>query len=1028
MAASVFHHNPFPGIRSYEINESHLFFGREQQVKELIVKLRETRFLAIVGSSGCGKSSLIKAGLIPGLLKSNPADENLVWELSLFRPGDDPVGNLASALSADHFEYEQLSEKLRSGITGLADTLNLFYQKGNARLIVIDQFEELFRFRNTRTSGSMSESAAFVEMVLHAVRQEDVPVYVILSMRTDFLDDCTEFRGLSEMINRGYYLVPRMTNPERREAITGPVRASGNRISDGLVDRLLDDVGDDPDQLPILQHALMRTWDHWMITRTGDQAIDTVHYEAVGTMKNALSVHLEEIYSGLKNSQSRYDAEKLFKALTDITKENRGTRRPTRLGEICTLINTREEEITDVIDSFRKPGCAFLMPAAHVRLNSDSTIDISHESIMRVWGRLRKWVEEESESAQLYLRLSKSAELYQAGKSGLWVNPELQLALQWKEQTRPNATWAVRYDPAFERAMTFLDYSKKQYELEIARKENQQKRNLRRARNSAVFLGFASLVSILFLVISLNLRFKAEASRKEALEKEKMAVQESRKAEEQRKEAVLQKKISEQQQQIAEQQEMISEQQRQYAVRQQLIAQEQRAVAVDQRRQADISRQEAVLSRDEAQNQRREALMQKQIADQERVKAEESEKTARRLRLLATSRSLAVQAQQLSASAGDDLPALLALTAYEMNSENGGYENDAAIYSALSAISRDPVKLRAHTDAVRAAVVSPDGKWLYSCGDDGRLLRWSLSDLRGAPVAAALPGNLREPLRALTMLKDGSWLIAGTAGGKFLAWKGADIQLPPLVVQAHTSVVNYLAADPAVSRFYSAGSDGKVLAWTPEGTGFSRSLLDSIPVNVRCIATAPDGLHIYYGSDDGMVRSLAVSLNKSEPVVVMNLQSPVLSLAVNAGGTTLAAGLQNGTIHTLSPVNISGNQEILQGRHVSGITGLAFNPVAQTLVSSGYDWTVRVSFYPLKEDRQMSLENHDLWVYGICYTTGADRLVSYSADKTLAVVSVRSSDMAERIRKNIRRNLTREEWIQYLGEDIPYRKVITDLP
>ncbi|MDO8896209.1 MAG: hypothetical protein Q7V19_01065, partial [Bacteroidales bacterium] len=148
------------------------------------------------------------------------------------------------------------------------------------------------------------------------------------------------------------------------------------------------------------------------------------------------------------------------------------------------------------------------MPSAHITLTKDSTIDISHESIMRVWLRLKKWVEEEGESAQLYMRLSKSAELYQEGKTGLWVNPELQLALQWKVQTRPNITWASRYDPAFDRAMTFLDYSKKQQELELSKKEKQQSRNLKRARNSAIILGVASLISILFLIVSLNLRFK----------------------------------------------------------------------------------------------------------------------------------------------------------------------------------------------------------------------------------------------------------------------------------------------------------------------------------------------------------------------------------------------------------------------------------------------------------------------------------------------------------------------------------------
>ncbi len=165
----------------------------------------------------------------------------------------------------------------------------------------------------------------------------------------------------------------------------------GAQIAEDLVEQLLADVGDDPDQLPIMQHAMMRTWEYWILNRIGEQPIGLDHYTAIGTMKEALSVHLEEIFADLRDDKSKYTAEKLFKALTDITQENRGTRRPTKLKEIMTLAESREEELIRVIDNFRKPGCAFLMPSASVGLDLDTIIDISHESIMRVWTRLRNW-------------------------------------------------------------------------------------------------------------------------------------------------------------------------------------------------------------------------------------------------------------------------------------------------------------------------------------------------------------------------------------------------------------------------------------------------------------------------------------------------------------------------------------------------------------------------------------------------------------------------------------------------------------
>jgi len=1031
MASLLLHENPFPGIRSYEIHEDELFFGRELQVKELIEKLSQTRFLAIVGSSGCGKSSLIKAGVIPALLKNKTGHFSTTWKLSIFHPSDDPIGNLALSLADGDNKAEAIATELRSGKDGLVNILNTIDNPAEqSRLIIIDQFEELFRFKKNRTSfHTILETSAFVDLILTAIDHAEIPVYIVLSMRTDFLDECTEFRGLSEMINKGYYLVPRMNNDEQRLAITGPVLIMGCKIADDLVERLLNDVGDDPDQLPILQHAMMRTWDYWMLNRIGDQPIGVEHYNAIGTMKEALSVHLEEIYAELKDDKNKHIAEKLFKALTDFTKESRGTRRPTQLSEIITLAEVREEEVTRVIDNFRRPGCAFLMPSAHVELNPDSTIDISHESIMRVWTRLRKWVEEETQSAQLYMRLSKSAELYQEGKTGLWINPELQLALRWKDQTKPNATWAMRYDPAFDRAMTFLQYSKKQNELELSKKENQQKRNLKRAKTSALVLGIAALISILFLLISLNLRFKAEASRKEAIKKEKLALFERKRMEEQRKEAILQKKISEQQQQIAEEQKMITEQQRQYAVKQQVIAQEQTDVAIKQKKKADESKQEALVARDEAQSQRKEAISQKLIADNERIKAEKSEKNTQRLRLLAVSRSMAIQASQLyNTEKKDDLPGLLVVESYQINKENGGLQNDPDIYNALSAISNDQVILRGHMDGVRSIVLAKDGKTLFSCGDDNNLLMWKLNDPQSPPVRLDIPKQGKNALRSVGLTYEGRWLIAGSTSGDLVIWKCSSLNDLARIVSGHTSVLNELAMHPAKKIFASAGSDGKLLLWNYENDLFKKTLIDSVAEKISCVSFSPDGTWLAYGTGGGAVKTIFMNGQHVSPIILLSSGNAVLSLAFNKDGKSLAAGLSNGTIKVWNITELDARPQEILGRHASGVTALTFSQDGSELASSSYDRTMKLAGFPSQEVKPISIENHDLWVYDILFTPDNSQLISCSADKTIRIVSTENDRMAEKLRKELKRNLTTEEWKKMVGGDIPYKKTRPDLP
>jgi hypothetical protein len=506
--ATGIHSNPFPGLRPFEFHESHLFFGRDGQSEQLIAKLSHTRFLTVVGTSGSGKSSLVHAGLLPALFGGFMAKAGSSWHVAIMRPGNDPIGNLARALNADDVfgSGEQANATvqlaiteaiLRRGSLGLTETVRQANLPANENLLVlVDQFEELFRVEPGGQDNE-NEKAAFVKLLLEAKSQPELPIYIVLTMRSEYLGDCAQFWDLPEAFNEGQYLIPRMTREQRRTAITGPVAVGGAEITPRLVNRLLNDVGDNPDQLPILQHALMRTWDKWKEDHQGNEPIDLRHYEAIGGLSEALSLHADEAYNELPETRRKL-AEQIFKCLTEKGPDNREIRRPLTVRDLCAVTEAEEPEVIAVIKAFRHPGRSFLMPPAEVVLTAGSLIDISHESLIRNWKRLKEWVDDEVKSAATYRRLAETAMLYYQGQAGLWRDPDLQFALEWRERIEPNGAWARRYHPGFEAAMSFLEKSLAAREAWAREKEERHRRELMRTRIFAAVLGLAALISLGF--------------------------------------------------------------------------------------------------------------------------------------------------------------------------------------------------------------------------------------------------------------------------------------------------------------------------------------------------------------------------------------------------------------------------------------------------------------------------------------------------------------------------------------------------
>jgi hypothetical protein len=475
---------PYPGLRSFRADESDIYFGREVQTDALLDKLARTRLLAVVGPSGCGKSSLVRAGMIAALHTGFMAAAGAQWQVAEMRPGDRPMARLADALRAsvvpaDQAEAPQtplLEAALRRGPLGLVEVVSgAGLPAGCNLLLLVDQFEEIFRYRQKVDSD---EADAFVSLLLASAAQRELPLYVVITMRSDFLGDCALFNGLPEAINDSQYLTPRLTREQCRLAITGPARVFGGEVEAGLVNRLLNDFGPDPDQLPLLQHALMRMWDRARARAAGAAPRITLEdYEQTGGLARALSDHADEVMGELAPAQ-RTIAEVMFRRLTERGMGRRDTRAPARLSDVAAVAGVGAEAVYPVVEAFRRPDRSFVTPPAGLPLRPDTLLDIGHESLIRQWRALGDWVEREARSAALYQRLSQTAQLWRRGEAALWRNPDLERALKWQQEERPSAAWAARYGPAqeFEQATDFLRESERTWNEEHARAEQAAQR------------------------------------------------------------------------------------------------------------------------------------------------------------------------------------------------------------------------------------------------------------------------------------------------------------------------------------------------------------------------------------------------------------------------------------------------------------------------------------------------------------------------------------------------------------------------
>jgi tetratricopeptide (TPR) repeat protein len=540
---------PFPGLRPYAFEDSQFYFGREDQIYSLYRLLDRSRFIAVVGTSGSGKSSLVRAGLLPLLDAETKNAGGRSWRWVEMRPGDAPLSRLAEAVASlsppaedavgravEAARRERIGFALRQSSFGLAEALDKIEGLGESSLVlVVDQFEELFRYAASAAShrGDVGaeaqwreDAAHFVQLLLEISRNRTRAVCVLITMRSDFIGDCARFHGLPEAVSATQFLVPSLTRDQREEVVRKPIEKAGATIEPMLVERLLNDGGDELDQLPVVQHCLMRLWDRAGVDVAkapasaesgagGTEAqpaatrhLTVDHYYAIGAIARALSQHAEEVLAGLPGLELA--VEQVFRALAEIDREGRAIRRAVPFSQLLAETGIPEDQLRKVVDRLRADDCSFLVPLLSTvpELAPGTRIDVGHEALLRRWERLSGdlliagaaasatrqtgWLRTEDADGRLYRGLLAFVDSEAQERTTL---PLEQVEARWKWWTsRPRTeAWADRYGGGFSRVKRLFENSLAA--LKAAREADERQTIAQRRRRQYIMGGMAAAVA-----------------------------------------------------------------------------------------------------------------------------------------------------------------------------------------------------------------------------------------------------------------------------------------------------------------------------------------------------------------------------------------------------------------------------------------------------------------------------------------------------------------------------------------------------
>jgi len=961
--------SPFMGLQSFSEQNSDLFFGREHLVSIMVARLHTTHFLAVIGASGSGKSSLVQAGVIPVLkgVRVLPEVPNLppgstIWPVRTISPTEHPLRALATSLSsqADSLEdIEKLAESLRqdSNKLDLAARRVLSREGGEQLLLVVDQFEELFTLCQDAV-----EQQAFIDNLLHTAAPKTRGVLtLIIILRADFYSDCSRFDNLrSAMVEQQEYISP-MNEEELLRAIERPAEQYGWKFEPGLVDLLVHDVGNEPGALPLLSNALLETWRH-----RSSHTMTLESYAEMGGVKGAIAKTAEMIYNQGLTPDQQVLARNIFLRLTNVTEGSKGTRRRASLEELVpnTVQSGPVEQVLELLTDARlitmEEGCA----------------ELAHEAIIQEWPKLRSWLKENQAGLRIHHRLTEGALEWnraQRDEGLLYRGIRLDEAVDWRkenenllnelEQIFLISSLDFRYKEAAEKE------AQQKRELEAAQKLTQaekqsaedQGRTARQLRRRALFLTAALAVAGILAILAGYAALDAGREGKRANQNAALAQQNAATAQAASMLAVAQ-------QATAEAERSQAEHQKKLAQAGQLAAQSQSALLENYPQRSILLAIEAnrlLPSQPDSQAfQVKNALWQSVLnTGGEKVASHGSPIGALAASpdghwLASTGLDSVIRLWDIktgnfplnTAHALDKAQTItswLAFTPDNRSLISTHYNGKVYIWDLTAEDpNASPRILAGHKNVIITAAISRDGRWLVTGSDDKTARLWDLASPDPAATARIFTGNTGL-IYSVAISADNHWMATGGEDHIARLW-------------------NLTALDPSNSVIELKGHDSHVFT----------------------VAFSPDSLSLVTTSQDKTARLW--NLNQADPlqnpIVLRGHGSFVINAVFSPDGRWLVTGSGDQTARRwdLKTPDPNVTSVALRG-HTNLISALAISQDGRWLITASLDNTARI-WDLAADDPNLSpvvLHGHDSSISALAISSDSKYVYTGSDDETI---------------------------------------------
>ena len=817
-------YNPYKGLRAFQEADADDFYGREGLVEQLISRVTDSRFLAVVGPSGSGKSSAVKAGLIPALRKgvipaSNSQARSDKWFVAEMTPGTHPLDELELALWPIAVNPPpSLVEPMRFDTRGLSRTIRRILpdEEGAQLLLVIDQFEELFTLVEDEERRQF-----FIDSLLTAVRDPRGPLRVVITLRADFYDRPLQRQSLGQLLKENTEIVLPLSAEELTWAIREPARRVGVQLEAGLAETIVADVSDQPGGLPLLQFALTELFE-----QRQDGQMTRASYEKIGGATGALGRRADEIYGQLDET-GQEATRQLFMRLVTLGEGVEDTRRRVLRSEIESL----GEQQLSVVNEF---GQARLLTFDHDPITREPTVEVAHEALLREWGQLRNWLDESRNDVRTLRLLSQAATAWQGSHqddSYLLRGSRLDMFAGWATNSTIAMTASerqfleisiasreVRQATEEARRQEELRTAQKLAETEHARAEVEEKRAAeqvqatRNLRRRATYLGVALVVAAILAIMASFATVQSNENAETAVANFNIAATQEALAVAAQADALAQ---AEEAQRNAD-----------LAATAEANAEEERAIAEEERTSAQENEEAALAAQEEAVAAQEEALAQAEIARFNEAQAQ--------------SLAWTTSARELFASGDGDLALALAIQAVAVDqppTEAVRTFNDLAYAYGTRLIyeSEEPVSMH-------IVPVIPEGAPLIAYSAAGTMTVWDsdraelLDEMsianEGAAVleGAILPGSTRI---AFSYSNSEVVVWDWTTGERVQTLQGLDL------LNVLTQITSYLEGD-----LFAGPDPDTVIALNREGGGETEA--DGTPTGFQMVAwDIPSGEEIY---------------------------------------------------------------------------------------------------------------------------------------------------------------------------------------